>query len=77
MRSHDIEKIILFMSIAIKTLAETHQQFNLLPTEDEIFFSEWQEKLSENSIAEKIALDQLHRRYRYQRYKKFIIVYRF
>ena len=32
---------------AITTLAEAHQQFNLLPTEDETFFSEWQEKSSE------------------------------
>lgn len=54
---------------AITTLAEAHQQFNLLPTEDETFFSEWQEKSSEISIAEKIALDQLHRRYLYQRYE--------
>ncbi|MGB3402383.1 MAG: type I restriction enzyme HsdR N-terminal domain-containing protein [Microcoleaceae cyanobacterium] len=59
---------------AITTLAEAHRQFNLLPTEDETFFLEWQENLSEISIAEKMALDQLHRRYLYQRSEGTVIL---
>jgi hypothetical protein len=60
-----------FMSIAITeaitTLAEAERQFKLSRTEDETFFPEWQTQLPELSDAERSALDELRRRYLYQR----------
>jgi Type I restriction enzyme R protein N terminus (HSDR_N) len=60
---------------AIKTLAEAERRFGLVrcpsdgpgPTEDDDFFPEWQVGLPELSIAEKSNLDDLRRRYLYQR----------
>ena len=52
---------------AITTLAEAERRFNLSRTEDETFFSEWQMSLPELSMTEQTALDQLRRRYLYQR----------
>lgn len=52
---------------AITTLAEAERQFNLSRTEDETFFSEWQTHLPELSVQEQTALDELRRRYLYQR----------
>jgi hypothetical protein len=53
--------------MAIKTLAEAEQRFNLVRTEDETFFLEWQAELPEISATEQVALDQLRWRYLYQR----------
>lgn len=52
---------------AITTLAEAERRFNLSRTEDEAFFSEWQTSLPELSMPEQRALDELRRRYLYQR----------
>lgn len=52
---------------AITTLAEAERRFNLSRTEDETFFSEWQMSLPELSTPEQTAIDQLRRRYLYQR----------
>ena len=52
---------------AITTLAKAERQFNLSRTEDVTFFSEWQEWLPDLATEEQIALDQLRRRYLYQR----------
>jgi hypothetical protein len=52
---------------AITTLAEAERRFNLSRTEDEAFFLEWQAELPEISTTEQMALDQLRRRYLYQR----------
>jgi hypothetical protein len=52
---------------AITTIAEAERQFSLVRTEDEAFFWEWQRKLPELSSVEKVALDNLRRRYLYQR----------
>lgn len=52
---------------AITTLAEAEQRFNLARTEDEAFFLEWQTELPEISTTEQTALDELRRRYLYQR----------
>ncbi len=52
---------------AITTLAEAERRFNLSRTEDEAFFSEWQTSLPELTIIEQTALDELRRRYLYQR----------
>lgn len=52
---------------AITTLAEAERRFNLSRTEDEAFFSEWQTSLPELSTPEQTALDELRRRYLYQR----------
>jgi hypothetical protein len=52
---------------AITTLAEAERRFNLSRTEDEAFFSEWQTSLPELSMPEQTALDELRRRYLYQR----------
>ncbi len=52
---------------AITTLAEVERRFNLSRTEDEAFFSEWQTALPDLSTTEQMALDQLRRRYLYQR----------
>ena len=52
---------------AIKTLAEAESRFNLLRTEDESFFLEWQADLPELADAEQKVLDELRSRYLYQR----------
>jgi len=52
---------------AITTLAEAEQQFKLSRTENEAFFLEWQTQLPELSDAERLTLDELRRRYLYQR----------
>jgi hypothetical protein len=52
---------------AITTLAEAERRFNLSRTEDEAFFSEWQTSLPKLSSVEQTSLDELRRRYLYQR----------
>lgn len=52
---------------AITTLAEAEQRFQLYRTEDETFFQEWQTDLPALSAAEQTSLDELRRRYLYQR----------
>jgi hypothetical protein len=52
---------------AITTIAEAERRFNLSRKEDEAFFPEWQMTLPELSAVEKFALDDLRRRYLYQR----------
>jgi hypothetical protein len=52
---------------AIKTLAEAERRFGLVRSEDDEFFPEWQVGLPELSIADKSNLDDLRRRYLYQR----------
>jgi len=52
---------------AITTLAEAERQFNLVRTEEETFFLEWQMNLPELSIGEQRAVEELRRRYLYQR----------
>ncbi len=51
---------------AIKTLAEAERRFGLVRSDDD-FFPEWQVGLPELSIEEKGNLDDLRRRYLYQR----------
>lgn len=55
------------ITAAITTLAEAERRFDLSRTEEETFFSEWQANLPELSTPEQTALDQLRRRYLYQR----------
>ncbi|MBE9008980.1 type I restriction endonuclease subunit R [Pseudanabaenaceae cyanobacterium LEGE 13415] len=52
---------------AISTLDEAERRFNLARTEDETLFLEWQTDLPEISATEQADLDQLRRRYLYQR----------
>lgn len=52
---------------AITTLAEAEQRFRLTKTEDEAFFPEWQVDLPVLAAVEQTALDDLRRRYLYQR----------
>jgi hypothetical protein len=52
---------------AVKTLAEAERRFNLSRTEEEAFFLKWQMILPELSTSEQLALDELRRRYLYQR----------
>ncbi len=52
---------------AITTLAEAERRFNLARSEDEAFFLEWQADLPDISVTEQAALDDLRRRYLYQR----------
>lgn len=52
---------------AITTLAEAERRFNLLRTEDATVFREWQTALPNLSTQEQTALDELRRRYLYQR----------
>jgi hypothetical protein len=63
--------ILLAMTLAITeaitTLAEAEQRFQLFRTEDESFFPEWQTGLLELTSSEQIVLDDLRRRYLYQR----------
>ena len=52
---------------AIKTLAEAEQRFGLVRTEAEVDFLEWQADLPELTSGETADLDELRRRYLYQR----------
>jgi hypothetical protein len=52
---------------AITTLAEAERHFNLVRTEDEAFFLEWQVNLPKISSEEQVAVNELRRRYLYQR----------
>lgn len=52
---------------AIKTLAEAEQRFDLIRTEDDAFFLEWQTALPVLSPSETTDLDELRQRYLYQR----------
>lgn len=52
---------------AITTLSEAERRFKLSRTEDEVFFSEWQTRLPNLSNTEQTGLDELRRRYLYQR----------
>ena len=52
---------------AISTIAEAERRFGLTRTEDETFFLEWQRVLPELSAVEKGDLNDLRRRYLYQR----------
>ena len=52
---------------AIKTIAEAERRFGLVRSEEDQFFSEWRVGLPELSIGEKGNLDELRRRYLYQR----------
>jgi Type I restriction enzyme R protein N terminus (HSDR_N) len=57
----------LAITEAVKTLAEAERRFNLLRTEEEAFFLEWQMTWPELSTSEQLALDELRQRYLYQR----------
>lgn len=52
---------------AITILAEAERRFSLTRTEDTAFFPEWQEALPALTTVERNALDELRRRYLYQR----------
>ena len=58
---------------AIKTLAEAESIFNLNRTEDEEFFLEWQTNLPKLSDVEKAELNQLRKRYLYQRSQSHLL----
>ena len=58
---------------AIKTLAEAERIFNLQRTENEEFFLEWQTNLPNLSDAEKTELNQLRKRYLYQRSQSHLL----
>lgn len=57
----------LAITEAITTIAEAERRFNLSRTEDESFFPEWQIGLPVLLATEQTALDDLRRRYIYQR----------
>jgi hypothetical protein len=57
----------LAITEAITTIAEAERRFNLSRTEDESFFPEWQIDLPAILSTEQMALDDLRRRYVYQR----------
>lgn len=52
---------------AITTLAEAERRFNIDRTEDEAFFWEWHKDLPDLTNREKTGLNELRRRYLYQR----------
>lgn len=52
---------------SVKTLADAEQRFDLLRTEDDTFFFEWQTDLPELSTTERSDLDVMRQRYLYQR----------
>jgi hypothetical protein len=52
---------------AITTIAEAERRFKLVRSEDGAFFPEWRSDLPELSVAERLALADLRRRYLYQR----------
>ncbi|HEY9599362.1 MAG TPA: type I restriction endonuclease [Cyanophyceae cyanobacterium] len=58
---------------AITTLAEAERRFNLHRTEDEQFFSEWRTNLLDLTDAERTGLNELRRRYLYQRAQSHLL----
>jgi hypothetical protein len=58
---------------AITTLAEAERQFNLHRTENELFFSQWRTDLPELTDTEKTGLNELRRRYLYQRTQSHLL----
>ena len=58
---------------AITTLAEAERRFNLHRTENEQFFSEWRTGLPDITDTEKTGLNQLRRRYLYQRAESHLL----
>lgn len=52
---------------AITTIAKAERRFKLSRTEDEAFFLEWQTRLPNLSNLEQTGVDELRRRYLYQR----------
>jgi len=51
----------------VKTLADVHEQFGLSRSSRDDFFTEWQMRRSDISEAERLHLDQVRQRFRYQR----------
>jgi hypothetical protein len=51
------------ISKTITSLYDLEERFNLQPTTDENFFTEWYQELPELTESEKITLDQIQRRY--------------
>jgi hypothetical protein len=64
-----MHKISMTLAIteAITTISEAERQFSLSRIEDESFFPEWQMGLPDLLATEQTALDDLRRRYVYQR----------
>ncbi len=58
---------------AITTLAEAERKFHLHRTEEENFFPEWYANLPSLTDTEKTALNQLRRRYVYQRSESHLL----
>lgn len=58
---------------AIITLAEAERRFHLQRTENEQFFSEWRTGLPDLSDTEKTGLNELRRRYLYQRAESHLL----
>ena len=58
---------VIAVTEAIKSLAEAESRLNLIRTEDEAFFAEWQAQLPNLSDAEQTGLDRLRRRLLYHR----------
>ncbi|MEG4251816.1 type I restriction endonuclease [Microcoleus sp. Pol10D4] len=58
---------VIAVTEAIKSLAEAESRLNLIRTEDEAFFTEWQTQLPSLSDSEQTALDTLRRRLLYHR----------
>jgi len=53
----------LAISKSITTMEEIEQKFNLLPTSNDQFFTEWFQELPELTDEEKLALDKIHQRF--------------
>jgi len=51
------------ISKTITTLADLEQRFNLIPTDNDLFFQEWQQDLPQLTAQEKETLDQIKRRF--------------
>ncbi|MEM9273388.1 MAG: type I restriction endonuclease subunit R [Cyanobacteria bacterium P01_F01_bin.143] len=51
------------ISKTITTLADLEQKFNLLPTDNDLFFQEWQQDLPQLTAQEQETLDQIKRRF--------------
>lgn len=58
---------------AITTLAEAERQFHLHRQENEQFFSEWRTNLPDLTDTEKTGLNELRRRYLYQRAESHLL----
>ncbi len=59
--------VYVAVKTGVKTLADVHEQFGLVRSSRDDFFPEWQQQRSDITESERLQLDQVRQRFRYQR----------